>query len=245
MEYRSCNVTTPPVCWDVENRKWHVISESSPLYMVHLYQFCTITEPKVVERIVKRNRHQDNKWVKNSVRSSSSGLSEAAAPPLPPESNSLEPSLQDRLHEELKRRVSLTGPKKNLAVAYVTPHASAEEVQFWLSAKGFAARTNRNSRTWGAKELFSLGSWSWRRYSGVEEGLRLHSPDRPAEEHIKISCCCVPDKMFICFSSRPSVQRSWFGAPGEAEEDRSDTASSATGGTRTIASHHSFLNCSQ
>ncbi|GIY06627.1 kelch-like protein 21 [Caerostris darwini] len=65
MEYRSCNVTTPPVCWDVENRKWHVISESSPLYMVHLYQFCTITEPKVVERIVKRNRHQDNKWVKS------------------------------------------------------------------------------------------------------------------------------------------------------------------------------------
>lgn len=50
-------------------------------------------------------------------------------------------SLQDRLHEELKRRVILTTAKKPLhPVNYVTPKSSAEEVQFWLTAKGFAAR---------------------------------------------------------------------------------------------------------
>ncbi|GBN20767.1 hypothetical protein AVEN_10745-1, partial [Araneus ventricosus] len=49
------------------------------------------------------------------------------------------PSLQDRLHEELKRRVSLTNNKKAQPVVFVTPLSSAEEVQFWLSTKGFAA----------------------------------------------------------------------------------------------------------
>ncbi|GIY06628.1 SAM_3 domain-containing protein [Caerostris darwini] len=96
------------------------------------------------------------------------------APPLPPEIP-LEPSLQDRLHEELKKRVSLTGPKKSLAVAYVTPHASAEEVQFWLSAKGFTARTQQKFQNVGGEELFSLGKLELEKVLGVEEGLRLHN----------------------------------------------------------------------
>ncbi|GBN67275.1 Kelch-like protein 20 [Araneus ventricosus] len=59
--------TTPPVYWDSENRTWHIIQESSPLHMVHLFTFCNITEPNVVIVIVKRSRQQSKKWVKSPL----------------------------------------------------------------------------------------------------------------------------------------------------------------------------------
>ncbi|CAL1296940.1 unnamed protein product, partial [Larinioides sclopetarius] len=74
-----------------------------------------------------------------------------------PEVTAEAPSLQDRLHEELKRRVSLTNNKKAQPVAFVTPLSSAEEVQFWLSTKGFAARTQQKFQNMRGDELFAMG----------------------------------------------------------------------------------------
>ncbi|XP_042913155.2 epidermal growth factor receptor kinase substrate 8 isoform X4 [Parasteatoda tepidariorum] len=82
-------------------------------------------------------------------------------------------NLQDRLHEELKRRVSLTLAKKVLAVAYITPDSSAEEVQFWLTSKGFASRTQQKFQNVRGDEIFSLEKKEMEKELGNEEGLRL------------------------------------------------------------------------
>ncbi|GFX18506.1 kelch-like protein 21 [Trichonephila clavipes] len=63
--YRGSGGGTPPVYWDPDNRVWRVIQESSPLRKIHLFQFCTITDPKVVKDIVQQNRRQDNEWIKS------------------------------------------------------------------------------------------------------------------------------------------------------------------------------------
>ncbi|GFT53905.1 kelch-like protein 10 [Nephila pilipes] len=65
LEYRGSGGNTPPVYWDLDNRVWRVIQESSPLRMIHLFQFCTITDPKIVKDIVQRNRQKDNEWIKS------------------------------------------------------------------------------------------------------------------------------------------------------------------------------------
>ncbi|GBM72057.1 Kelch-like protein 3 [Araneus ventricosus] len=70
MIYRICGESSsgpPPIYWDSENRTWHIIEESSPLRMIHLFMFCTITEPSVVKGIVKRNRQRSKRWVKNPL----------------------------------------------------------------------------------------------------------------------------------------------------------------------------------
>ncbi|GFX18509.1 SAM_3 domain-containing protein [Trichonephila clavipes] len=79
------------------------------------------------------------------------------------------PSLQDRLHEELKRRVSLTNTKRIHSVAYVTPLSSTEEVQFWLSSKGFTAKTQQKFQNMGGDELFGMGKLEMEKELGVEE----------------------------------------------------------------------------
>ncbi|GFS85311.1 SAM_3 domain-containing protein, partial [Nephila pilipes] len=83
------------------------------------------------------------------------------------------PSLQDRLHEELKRRVSLTNTKRIHSVAYVTPLSSTEDVQFWLTSKGFAAKTQQKFQNVGGDELFGMGKLEMEKELGIEEGLRL------------------------------------------------------------------------
>ncbi|GBL92050.1 Kelch-like protein 30 [Araneus ventricosus] len=58
-------IITPPVYWDSENQTWYIIQESSPLHMIDLLKFCTITEPNVVKGIVKRNRQKSKRCVKS------------------------------------------------------------------------------------------------------------------------------------------------------------------------------------
>ncbi|GBO25958.1 Kelch-like protein 10 [Araneus ventricosus] len=58
---------TSPVYWDSRNRTWHIIQESSPLHMIHMFKFCTITEANVVKDLVKRNRQQNKRWVKSPL----------------------------------------------------------------------------------------------------------------------------------------------------------------------------------
>ncbi|KAF8778238.1 Kelch-like protein 10 like protein [Argiope bruennichi] len=169
LEHRSCGGNTPPVYWDSENRTWHIIQESSPLRMIHMYKFCTITEPHIIKEIVKRNRHQSNRW----SQSSASNESIASLQNETPEKTPAVPSLQDRLHEELKRRVSLTNSKKAQPVAFITPLSSAEDVQFWLSAKGFAARTQQKFQNMRGDELFAMGKLQMEKELGLEEGFRL------------------------------------------------------------------------
>ncbi|GBN49397.1 Kelch-like protein 10 [Araneus ventricosus] len=59
--------TTPSVSWDSENRTWHIIQESSPLHMVHLFKFCNITEPNIVKDIFIRSRQQSGRCVKSPL----------------------------------------------------------------------------------------------------------------------------------------------------------------------------------
>ncbi|GBN21203.1 Kelch-like protein 10, partial [Araneus ventricosus] len=63
--HRSCGGNIPPVYWDSENRTWHIIHESSPLRMIHMYRICTITEPNIIKGIVKQNRLESKRWVKS------------------------------------------------------------------------------------------------------------------------------------------------------------------------------------
>ncbi|GBN50677.1 Kelch-like protein 10 [Araneus ventricosus] len=67
LDHRNFGGNTPPVYWDSENRKWHIIQESSPLRTIHMHKFCTITEPNIIKEIAKRNKNQSNKWVKSNL----------------------------------------------------------------------------------------------------------------------------------------------------------------------------------
>ncbi|KAG8181502.1 hypothetical protein JTE90_010173 [Oedothorax gibbosus] len=98
----------------------------------------------------------------------------AVADDPPPPAINILASLQDRLNEELKQRVSLNTAKKPLRpVTYVTPQSTAEEVQFWLTAKGFAARTQQMFQGVRGERLFSLDKAQMERDLGPEEGMRL------------------------------------------------------------------------
>ncbi|GBN09313.1 hypothetical protein AVEN_9150-1 [Araneus ventricosus] len=59
--------TSSPVSWNPENRNWHIIQESSPLHMIQLFKFCTITVLNVLKRIAKRNRQQSHNFVKSPL----------------------------------------------------------------------------------------------------------------------------------------------------------------------------------
>ncbi|KAG8183544.1 hypothetical protein JTE90_003891 [Oedothorax gibbosus] len=52
-----------PVLFDEETEKWVVIDESSPLFNIHLYQFCNISQPDIVKGLVRKNRRPDVEWV--------------------------------------------------------------------------------------------------------------------------------------------------------------------------------------
>ncbi|CAL1273931.1 unnamed protein product [Larinioides sclopetarius] len=61
----SCDETTPPVYWVPENQTWNTIQESSPLRMIRLFKFCSITEANIIKFIAQRNRNQSYEWDKS------------------------------------------------------------------------------------------------------------------------------------------------------------------------------------
>ncbi|KAG8178245.1 hypothetical protein JTE90_005614 [Oedothorax gibbosus] len=67
LENRQFGSTSSPVFFDVENENWNIIDESSPLFNVHLYQFCNISQTDIVKGLVRNNRLSDAEWVSSHL----------------------------------------------------------------------------------------------------------------------------------------------------------------------------------